>query len=191
MTVDYSTEIKAQLKSSNVTYAILVKLDFPDFTIRLWGGTLDLDTNDGNTWRGLGEFAAITEVEKDINSGANEVTLVLSCAGIKGFSVAETIDTNVDGGKVTIYFQFFDPITWGCLQNPVVFDVLDMSYLEYNCTNPKEPSFVLHCESIFANRRKPAYGWIADPDQKARYPGDRGCEFIPSLRQLTIEWPKY
>jgi hypothetical protein len=44
---------------------------------------------------------------------------------------------------------------------------------------------------MFAVRGASAFSMYTERDQQARYPGDRGCEFVSQLVNATFNWPVY
>jgi hypothetical protein len=46
-------------------------------------------------------------------------------------------------------------------------------------------------ESLFSLRSRPAFSQYTDTDQKARFPGDRGFEFVPGLVNKIVTWPDF
>ena len=49
-------------------------------------------------------------------------------------------------------------------------------------------SISLTAETLFVDRVRAPWGLQTDTDQQARWPGDRGFEFAPSLIFKTVNW---
>jgi hypothetical protein len=57
--------------------------------------------------------------------------------------------------------------------------------------NVSEVSLTIRAETVFAARNWTPLGEYTDRDQQSRSPGDRGCEYVPTLVDKVIKgWLK-
>lgn len=186
------------LAGGRVDFAWLVRFDFTSQTMRLWNGNGVLTATDNSKWQGLGNLGAVSGIEQAVNGEAPQGTFTLS--GIDNDIVRLARDefvAEVRGRKVFVLIQFFgvdDP------EDPDNQRPLDSPYALWSgrCLIPTftfdqggERSITIAAESLFSLRSRPNYAMYTDADQRRRFPGDRGFEFVASLVNKTVTWPDY
>lgn len=186
--------IRAHLGGRTVRISFLVLLDFVSSPVRIWTGSGRLTTGGAN-WYGLGQLGSISGLEQAVNGEAPETTFVLS--GINSEIVSLARDEFPTEGRdrlaqVLIQFhnaeddrplELFDqpyPIWAGRMQVP-----------RFELQGPRTRKITVSAESLFALRSRPSFSQYTDTDQNARFPGDRGFEFVPSLINKTVTWPDF
>lgn len=192
--------IAHSLAGGRVTFSWLVKFDFTSETIRLWtNGYGLLKTADGAKWEGTGRLGAVSGIEQAINGEAPQATFTLSGIDAEIMRLArDEFVAEVKGRLVYVLIQFFgvddpeDPDNQRPLDSP-------FSLWCGRCLTPTftldsvtgERSVSIAAESIFTLRSRPNYALYTDADQRRRFPGDRGFEFVGSLVNKVVTWPDY
>lgn len=186
------------LSGGRVDVAWLVRFDFTSETMRLWNGNGQLETVDGAVWEGIGQLGGVSGIEQAVNGEAPQATFTLSGIDADIMRLArDEFEAQVKGRLVYVLIQFFgvddedDPDN----QRP-----LDAPYSLW-CGRILSPTFTLDAngersvsiaaESLFSLRSRPNYAMYTDADQRRRFPGDRGFEFVGSLINKVVTWPDY
>jgi hypothetical protein len=193
----FPSTISAKLAGREIGASLLVHMDFREQPRRFWTGFGTLSAG-GHEWLGTGEMISIDGLDQPLGTVAPKTTFQLSGIDPGLVTLARQASDRVKDRRCTVYIQFFD-ITpndagvqpWSLLDEPYAVWSGIMDQLTYAAQGPSERSITLTAESIWTNRRRPAYGLYTDRDQNARFPGDRGLEQVPNLVQKTIRWPVF
>ena len=142
-----------------------------------------------------GKTALVTGAKRGIGRGMAEA-LAAAGADIVGVSATMTRDggetgDSVRGRDVTIYGLFLDVETMQPLGSKWVVRQLIMDTIGYGAKGPSERSISLTAETIWTTRNLAAFAYWSDRDQQARFPGDLGCQFIPTLKNKRLSWPTF
>lgn len=185
----YADAIAAQLAGRTVHMAWLAFFDFADYPTRLWPGFGNI-VSGGFTWKGYGDLVSIQDVQIPQGMVAAKTTFLLS--GVSPDIIREARDAEklVKGRRAILYRQHFNE-DWTPLDNPIPVNLMVMDQLTFAADGPEKRSITLSCETPFVTRKRPRYSYLTDTDQKARFPGDRGLEFVPELVSKSVIWPKY
>lgn len=190
--------IASSLGGRRVDVAILALFDFTTEPMRLWTGNGVLRTLDGNDWNGVGQWASLSGIEQAVNGEAPEATFTLSGVDADILRLArDEYEAEVRGRLVRLYIQFFgvddpdDPGNQRVLDNPYPIWAGRCLAPSFAVDAAGERSVSLAAESLFSLRSRPRYAMYTDRDQQARFPGDRGFEFAPSLVNKEVTWPDY
>ena len=187
----FDEAIDTYVKGQTVRFAFLLKLDFASDVLRLWTG-LGTITAGGETWQGTGNMGSITGVEESSNSKAGAVELSLSGADADILAIfRDEYEAEAKGRRATIYMQFFRGADDIPLDAPAVIWQGVMSQPSISLSADGTRSVSVTAESLFSQRRRPKYGLLTDADQKSRFAGDRGLEFITALTNKEVTWPKF
>lgn len=189
--------IAAKLAGRTIAASLLVHMDFRETPRRFWFGFGDLVTG-GHTWQGTGELIQLDGLESPIGTVAPKTTFTLSGIDATLVTLARNASDRVKDRRATIYIQFFD-ITpddasiepWSLLDEPFAASTWLMDQMTYTAQGPAQRGIALTAESLWTNRRRPAFGLFTDRDQNKRFPGDRGLEQVVDLVSKTIRWPVY
>lgn len=194
--------IKVKLGGGIVEAAFLVLFDFASSPMRVWNGPGVLDTNDGNAWSGLGEIGSVTGVEQAVAGTAPEMTFTVSGIDPEIARIAmQDFASEARHRMARVYVQFFgtedpeDVDNQRCLDNPYVIRTGRMMKpsVVFNRGEDDEPetaAVTVTAESRFTKRSRPRHSTYTDADQQARFPGDLGFQFVPSLLNKTVPWPE-
>jgi hypothetical protein len=192
--------IAADLAREKVLACFLVKFDFTSAPMNLWiGGNGVLETNDGAKWKGLGQIGSVSGIEQAVNGDAPEMSFSLSGVDAELLSkVRDEYDTEVKGRLVYVLVQFFGVADPADPDNERPLD-LPFPIAAGRCLRPEfslaaeggQNSITVKAESLFSLRSRPRYAMYTDADQKRRFPGDRGFEFVAGLVNKVVTWPDY
>lgn len=189
--------IAAKLAGRTVAASLLVHMDFRVQDRRFWFGFGDLQAG-GHTWQGTGEIIQLDGLESPIGTNAPKLTNTLSGIDAQLVTLARNASDRVKDRRETIYIQFFDVTPddasvepWSLLDEPFAISSWLMDQMSYSAQGPAQRSITLTAESLWTNRRRPAFGLYTDRDQNKRFPGDRGLEQVVDLVSKTIRWPVY
>jgi hypothetical protein len=181
--------LAAALAGREVRYTLLVRFDFTTETKRVFLGFGTLEAG-GYQWAGIGELVSVDGLSSRADTAAEPMTFNLSGISADLLAKARESADEVKGNPCSTYLQFFDS-DWQALDDPLPLRGGIMDTLRYDATGPDQRALTLSAEGIFASRRSPPFGRYTDRDQNARFPGDRGLEFIPSLINKTVTWPDF
>lgn len=171
-----------------VRLALLAWFDFVDDPRWYWTGFGPLRTTDDQIWEGTAGLTAISGLDVPIGTTAPQVTFTLSGTDPRMLVLARNQSDLVKGRAVQVFGQLFDE-DWQVEGAQFHIWTGDLDVMTYNVSGEGTYTVQLTAESIWAGRRKPAFGFLTDTDQQARFPGDRGLELVASLPGKTIRWP--
>jgi len=193
----FSETIAAKLAGRTIGAALLCHMDFRVTPRRWWNGWGTLDAG-GHEWLGTGTMIQVDGLEQPIGTMAPKTTFKLSGIDPDLVTLARLSSDRVKDRRATVYIQFFDinpndgaVQPWSKLDAPYAVWSGLMDQISYSAQGPTERSITVTAESLWTNRRRPAYGLYTDRDQNARFPGDRGLEQVASLVSKTIRWPVF
>lgn len=189
--------IAAKLAGRTIGASLLAFMDFKDAPRRWWPGFGPLEAG-GYTWQGTGELISVGGLDQPIGTVAPKATFQLSGIDASIVTLARQASDRVKDRRVTVYIQFFDASPddagvqpWTNLDQPFAVWSGLMDQMTYTADGPANRGINLTAESLWVNRRRPAYGLWTDRDQNARFPGDRGLEQVVNLVTKTIRWPVF
>lgn len=190
--------IAASLTGEKVQCAWLVRFAFTTEPMFLWCGDGLLETADGQVWMGLGQLGDIGGIEQAVNGEAPQASFTLSGIDAQIMRLArDEFEPEVKGRIVTVYIQFFgvadaeDPENQRVLDTPYPVWSGRLLTPSFSFDQEGERSVTVTAESLFSLRSRPQYAMYTDSDQKRRFPGDRGFEFVSSLVNKVVAWPDY
>lgn len=186
--------IAAHLAGRTVRASFLVLFDFVTTPMRVWTGAGSIVTA-GQTWYGIGAIGSISGLEQAVNGEAPETTFVLSGVNPEIVTLArsEWRDEALDR-LAKVYLQFHnddDDAPRELFDAPFAIWAGRMQTPRFELQGPSSRRITVSAESLFALRSRPAYSQYTDTDQKLRFPGDRGFEFVPGLVNKTVTWPDF
>lgn len=186
--------IQAHLAGRTVRVSFLVLFDFVTQPMRVWTGAGALTTG-GFPWYGLGSLGSISGLEQAVNGEAPETTFILS--GINSEIVAIARDEWESEAKdrlAKVLLQFHNdsddkPLT--TYDAPYAIWAGRMQTPRFQFQGPRTRRITVTAETLFTLRSRPSFSQYTDSDQNARFPGDRGFEFVPGLINKTVPWPDF
>lgn len=175
------------LRNGRIGQAALVFMDFRDAPKRWWTGFGDLDVA-GHRWQGLGDLISISEISTSYQVSAEQLTFELA-ATPEMVTLATNARARVRDRAVTVYLQLFameqmqvasQEIQSGApIGSPLAMFTGTMQKMPWSADGSTMRQLSLECEGLFFRRNAAPRGRWTDPDQKARFPGDRGFERLP------------
>lgn len=172
-----------RLARPHVARAWFAELDLPSGLARLHNGVGRVSVG-GYEWLGVtdplgGRMVAVTGVEEPVFGQAAAVMITLTGANKAFLQSVHATARQIEGRDASIYWAAFDGETQQILIEPkLLFPRGKMTAPAIQWTGIGVRLVTLTIESIWSAKNfAPGGRWNA-ADQKRRYPGDRGGEFI-------------
>lgn len=181
LTSGFTDEIAAAARRAFV----LTDAEFDSGTLRLWTGRGDL-VWDANTYTGAGGILEIQVPNEigDVRAPGSQIVL----SGLDPSIIATADAENYQGRRVTIRLGFFDS-AGAIVDDP---DILGRGFIDV--MEPTDEGATARIAVSIENRlaaleRSNDRRWTSE-DQKLRYAGDKGFDFVPALQNVEIPWGK-
>ncbi len=196
--------IEAQLNGATVRAAGLASFDFKSGFKRLWQGAGTLEVS-GHEWLGIGDMGTLEPIQSGPRGAVEEITMRLT--GEAG--LLAQIDADADesvGRECNIYLQFFDVrrfdeagnwVDWQPIDELVTLFFGNMGPLSVSRQPPSADGRTSRVVSVtiqnsLVNRRRPAFGFFTDQDQKARHSStDQIFIKMAEFSEGTTRWPVF
>jgi len=171
----------AAISAPVIRPAFFIRAQFKTDWFNTWTGTYDL-TWGAITYHGTGSALGITGISEDTTVEAKGVTLSLS--GVPSDLLGDCLNEFVRGYPAQVYLGLFeadgvtlvpDPVLAysGRLDQPTLNDAGDA------CT------ISIAIENALVDMNRSVYRRYTDADQQLDHPGDLGCQFVPSIQEVT------
>jgi hypothetical protein len=187
---EISTAAKAAAQAGHVIPIALAAFEFSSSVVRVastpFNVTADADGDSvAETFTGVGHLGKIAPVEEGSEQRAYSLAFHLS--GIAAELVSTALGENYQGREANLWIALMDPVSYQIIDSPVLIfaglmDTMDMEV-------SKEAALELRAQSRLAR-------WEASPNERyndaahqARYPGDKGLQFIEQTVEKEIVWP--
>lgn len=195
--------IQAQIDGANVRAAALVGFDFRSGWKGYWSGFGPIRTSAG-AFEGTGNLGSLSPIEAGQAGGIDEMTFAI--AGPPEMLARFNEDREeTDGRTVQVYLQFLDARKqdeqgrfreWNTLDDPLVIFTGTMGPLSVSRppgSGDERPTVTMsvRAQNIWSNRRRPAFGFFSDLDQKARSAGDNIFALCSKNGQVDFNWPQF
>jgi hypothetical protein len=189
------------VQGSNIQHCLLIDIAVNDTTYYISNAYSPL-VFQGNTYTQLGYLLAMSEIQDDLKSTNNQISITLSGippvpdSGDQNY-MSIALNSNLKGSRIRIWRAFFQP-------DPGVF-VPNQVYLRFNGyinnyglnenwdqdNQTTSNSISIQCSSINAILEK-SYGGrrTNESDQTLWYPGDRGMFRVKSLSDTQFDFGK-
>jgi len=180
---EMDTALAAEMEAAVLRPVLLCEFLLDSGAIRLWSGVGDL-TALGETWTGAGTLLGVSDYQETASLEAQGVTFTLS--GITSSVIALALLEDYQGRACGLYLGALDAA--GVLvADPVrlfsgLLDTMQITDGGETCTL----AVAAENKLVILQRAKEAR--YTDEDQKARYPDDRGLEFVSGLQDREIVW---
>lgn len=186
---DFEPVIEAQLMGATVVMAVLIEADFASGKHRLWTG-IGTRSFGGHDWQGVGNIIEISEITRLQNGQADPFEVsVVAAEDLLRLGLIEFAEEAMDR-ELSVYLQFLNFDADAPLGEP--WKIRDGIMRGASLTVDAEAqTLTIKCDTLASRRNRPAYGMLTDRDQKARYPGDRGLEFVHTIDGKEILWPVF
>lgn len=183
MTNRLDEEAAAETEKDVVRPILLAWLDFLSGETRLWSGVGNLEWND-ETWQGIGTLGRVSTVEETMELRATGMTLQLS--GVKAENISDVVAEPIQGRKAKVYLGFLDE-DFALVTDPIVIFDGRMDTVEIIDGGPTA-TITLLVENRLRDLERARTRRYTDADQQARFPNDKGLEYVPSLQEIDIPW---
>lgn len=181
---------------------VLVEMQFPSKTVRLWDGAGPFVCRDGYLWAGLAITEGLDVVESAINGEAASLDLGVSgvATDIANIAFRETDAGDVIGSTIRLLIQECDAADQPTGDKIVRFTgLVDNIAFEDSASGDNALSAVtITCRNRFTLRNLISGSVLSDTDQRARSAkvnpaaaADRFCERVPMLIDKTLKWPRF
>lgn len=178
------------LRTGRIGQAALVFMDFRDTPRRWWTGFGDLETA-GHSWQGVGDLISISPISTSYQVSAEQVSFEVA-ATPEMLALALGARHRVRDREVTVWQQLFaveaqaaftpgggEILRGQPLGPPWVMFSGTMQGMPWSMTGPTQRTIRVEAEGWFFRRNFAPRGRWTDPDQRTRYPGDKGLERLP------------
>lgn len=171
------------LARPHIARAWFLELDLPTGMSYLHSGTGNVTTG-GHTWRGVtdpvgGTIITIADVEEPRFGQAVAVNITLSGANKEFFKSVHTNAHDIEGRSANLYWAAFDGETqkiWGAGLKRLFPGKITSPALQWQGIGVRTVSITL--ESIWSSQNYAVGGLWQGADQRRRYPGDKGLDFV-------------
>lgn len=137
----------------------------------------------GDTYIGVGNFGGITAVEESSDIRPYGVKLTLS--GIPTEMISQAIGEHYQGRDARLYLALLND-QHQVVNDPVLIWRGRMDHMDVEMG--EQAVISLNCEGRLADWDRPRVRRYNDADQKSRYPGDRGLEFVAAAAEKELFW---
>lgn len=179
MSRDITAAVSAAIGAEVIAPFFAVDIDFDAAPLYVWNGYGDLVIG-AKTYLGAGQLLAISTIEETTEMEAKGASLTMS--GIPSSFLAAALTQPYQGRECRIYFG----VTGSPADYVEVFtgELDQMNILEAADT----ATIQVTAENVLVRLERPVVRRFTDQDQKSRYPGDLGLEFIAGLQDKEIFW---
>lgn len=170
-----------------VGFARFARFEFLEQEMRLWEEFGDISVG-GEIWQGGRGIGSMGETGFGSDDSADVDTYTLTAVTPEVLALA--VDAApVRGRPVTKYGCFFRDDLSPTSDGLFVIKKGFMDTLEIAGQGGAQRAITLRAESYFVHRNLPAFKHWSDTYQKKRFPGDRGFEYIATLKSKTVQQP--
>lgn len=180
--------IAVMRQGGSIKAALLIFMDFKDDPRRVWTGFGDLKTVDGAVWSGIGDVVSIEGGGAQSGAVAGNMTLTIPATD-EMVAKALASEAQVYGRRIYTAVQFFTEDWQPTDSFRVVFSGV-MDRMNFNLSSDRQ-TISLNAESPFVRRRTERLIVGSDRDRRARFPNDRMFEFVSTLVNKTVTWPRF
>ena len=202
-TRDLSTAVSGSIEDDVIYPFFAIELLFDDSPLRLWTGQGTL-TFDGQEWTGTGVLLTVSNIEETAEISARGATLTLS--GVNSEIISLALQEPYQGRVCNIYFGMF--ARGNLLQESGDFLLLEsgekilLENRETGLTSifsgymdqlnieegPDTSTVEMRVENRLIDLERQRTRRYTNADQKNRFPGDRGLEFVESIQDRKLVW---
>lgn len=180
------------LRRGDVACTILCQMDFRTNPQRWWLGYGPI-TAGGVTYEGTGDMIKVSAMSLTYGMSAGMVRFSVPNASPEMVARCDNQESEVNGRRVQVLYQLFSTVEQdGHHRGTLIGDPISVflgRMKDMTSTSTADAREIeLECYGRMSQQGRPPYGRWTNTDQQARYPGDRGLEFIPTLRDKAITW---
>ncbi|MCQ4575425.1 MAG: hypothetical protein NOU37_09305 [Candidatus Brocadiales bacterium] len=177
-----TTELIAATQAGVIRPLIFVELFFDIGTTRIcsdvktwsWGG---------NDYLGVGDLGGIDSIEEGSELQSSSISMSLS--GIPNTYVSEALGQEYQNRLAKVYKGFLDE-NYQLIADPVL--EFEGEIDEMNLEEGKTATIMLTATNELSKWETPKIRRLTNADQQARFPGDKGLEFVNKIAEKVISW---
>lgn len=171
-----------RLAAPHVARAWFLELDLPSGFARFHSGT-GRKTVGGYEWRGVtdpisGQLVSLSNIEEPRFGQATAMQVTLSGANAAFFKSVHDVARDLEGRRADLYFAMFDGETQELIGGMRKVFPGKMSAPSLTWAGIGIRAVSLTIESIWASQNYPFGGKWNGADQRRRYAGDKGLDFV-------------
>lgn len=184
MTRSLDAATDTALDDARLRDALLVYFAFDSGDVRVWSGIGPL-VWDSNTFQGTGLLGTVSDITESV--GLKSIGMSFTLSGIPSSMIAIVLGEHYQGRAVTVWRAFFDTddviagspvqVFSGRLDIMTIDDVGETITVGVTAEN-----------RLIDLQRPNEIRFYTDQDQQAEYPGDKGFEFVPQMKEALILW---
>lgn len=183
MSRDLSPAVTAALGGENVPILMFVEMDFPSGMLRCCNAGYSTVWA-GQTWLGAGYVASMDAVQETSELQANGLAFTLS--GVPQEHIALALGQHYQGRSCKVWLAPLDASTYQPLADPML--VFSGRMDTMNIQVGETATVQVTAESRLADWDRPRVRRYNHADQTARYPDDRGLEFVEAVAEMELVW---
>lgn len=179
-------DVKALLTSgASFSVALLVDIEFPEpYRLRFTTKLDNIEFN-GQTFFGLGSLGSVSMPSQDGELSPAEYEVVLS--GISDEILEAATQLNYLNHKATAYVQYMTEEFVDVGTPRILWQGLtDGANINYG----KNSSVMVRIKDRLVDWSRPRIEYYNNGDQRAKYPNDRGFEFVAQVAKKDAKWPE-
>lgn len=183
---DLGTDLSTETKKPAFMPLFLAEFIFDSGPVRLWTGIGELVWG-GETYLGSGTLLSISDIEEKQEAEANGVAFNLT--GVPSWIVSLALQENYQGRPVRLWFTALEEFTRALVGTPNLVFGGNMDVMEHTDTG-ETANITLTVENRMAILKQKRAFYLTPEDQKRRYAGDLGLDFVPSIIDKELIWGK-
>lgn len=180
--------------NGNLAAALFVHMDFRVDPRRWWNGEGSIRVG-GHRWQGVGDNIEISGIGSSAGTAAVQAAFRFKGLDSGLMKIVHQGSDYITGRRVTVFLQFFriEPENgkqaWSTKGELIPLLFAEMYGIEYSGSGPEEREVNITTRSVWERRNSPAYGFLTDVDQKARFADDIGLEEVAGLVNKPVNFP--
>lgn len=179
---------QALAEGKTVFYSELYDIGFRSGTGYYWDGFGDLLV-DGNTYSGAANVVSRSEIPFGIDDEAGQLTITMSGVNAAILAMVRAEEVEIAGQPLKVWGLFFDEALQPSGGKWLLFSGI-MDTPSYSAGT--ERTVIIPCEGEFTDRNLARFSLFSDVDQKGRFPGDRGLEYVYRYTLgVKRRWPQF
>lgn len=203
MTRSLGTDLSNEVTQHVLAPIFLCEFFFDSGTVRFWNG-IGAITIDGVEYTGSGNLLSVSQVVETQDLQANGLQFILT--GLPSGLVSLALSEEYSGRECRLHFacmytspvfvgeftdEFTDEFTseaTGTLvgdKYTIFSGFMDVMEIQ---DSGETATITLSAENRLIELKKPKVSRYTPEEQKRRYPGDKGLDFIPQLQDKEITW---
>jgi hypothetical protein len=182
MTRDIDAAVVTASQEAVIRPVLMFDGNFASGHVRVHSGVGTI-TYGGNDYTGLGTLGRISPIDESIELSASGIKVSLS--GIPGDLISTALGEHYQGRLAVIYIALLDS-SYAVIGTPTI--VFQGRMDNINITLGASADLSLSIENPLVDWDRPRERRYNNADQQARYPNDKGLEFVEQAVDKEINW---